>query len=129
GVLAPKPSVVCYSPDATRLAMKRGRLIELLDSASGKNVCSPLTNRLLVTSAAFSPDGQLLAGACGDDSYANGEVRVWQVATGKLLQAVEHEDGVSCVAFSPDGSRFATGTESKLARVFDTKTGHPLTPF
>jgi hypothetical protein len=77
----------------------------------------------------FSPDGRFVAAACSDDSYADGEARVWETATGKQLLALEHKDGVTAVAFSPDGTRLATGTESSVARVFELSTGRPLTPY
>lgn len=122
-------SVVRYSPDATRLAINCGRLVHLLDSATGEPVGPALTNKLLIRCADFQPNGKLIAAACADDSYANGEARVWETATGKLLLALEHKDGVTAVAFSPDGTRLATGTESSVARIFELSTGRPLTPY
>ncbi|HSM57262.1 MAG TPA: WD40 repeat domain-containing protein [Candidatus Sulfomarinibacteraceae bacterium] len=66
-----------------------------------------------VTSAAFSPDGALLAtGAASGD----GAVRLWQVSDWTLLHTLEHwkEDGepdwVTDLAFSPDGRTIAVGT-------------------
>jgi WD40 repeat protein len=54
--------------------------------------------------ARFSPDGALLA------ALSEGEVEVWEVASGRLLgrgTAPPHRP--LCVAFSPDGGRLATG--------------------
>jgi len=57
---------------------------------------------------AFSPDGTLLAGA-----YADGYVRLWNLATGEAV-GTPHPAGagsggsVSGVAFSPDGKLLAT---------------------
>jgi WD40 repeat protein len=39
------------------------------------------------------------------------------------LVTVTHADEVSCVAFSPDGQSFATGSDDKSAQVWDTRTG------
>jgi eukaryotic-like serine/threonine-protein kinase len=55
---------------------------------------------------AYSPDGQLLAGACGDHT-----VRVWDSRSGRELATVPSDTGNSglSVSFSPVGNRFAVG--------------------
>ena len=54
---------------------------------------------------AFSPDGQLLAGATND-----GWGRLWDCRSGRELAAVPARTGVGLsVAFSPQGDRFAVG--------------------
>ncbi|HEV3172737.1 MAG TPA: caspase family protein [Actinocrinis sp.] len=53
---------------------------------------------------AFSPDGALLATVGGD-----GTARVWDCATGDLKNSALILSPLMAVAFSPDGSQFATG--------------------
>jgi WD40 repeat protein len=52
---------------------------------------------------ALSPDGKTVAAAGGRSGY-EGEVKLWDIATGKLVADLNGHDGwVECVAFSPDG--------------------------
>ncbi|KAF7964760.1 hypothetical protein HWV62_3252 [Athelia sp. TMB] len=46
-----------------------------------------------------------------------------------LLQTLRgHENGVQCVSFSPDGSRFVSGSSDKTVRVWDALSGQPALP-
>jgi WD40 repeat protein len=52
---------------------------------------------------AFSPDSRILASA-GGASDGEGEVKLWDMATGKQLADLKgHRRTVTCLAFSPDG--------------------------
>ncbi len=70
----------------------------------------------------FSPDGTLL-GSVGRDSF----VKIWRVADGALLQAINFPDAymVDSVAFSPDGQFIAAGRTGYDAevRVWRVDTG------
>jgi WD40 repeat protein len=68
-----------------------------------------------VFSAQFSPDGMRILTASDDKT-----VRVWDVATGKLVVTLAgHEAGVRSVQFSPVGTRILTASQDKTGRLWD----------
>jgi WD40 repeat protein len=72
-----------------------------------------------ILSAAFSPDGQLLA-TCDTDCH----VRVWEVKTGKLLQICQgHSNWVRFVLFSPDGEILASCGADQNIKLWNVRDG------
>ena len=67
-----------------------------------------------IVSAAFSPDGQLVAAWTWDNV-----LRFWSVPGGVLRATfVGHEDGISEATFSPDGSRIASASHDGTVRIW-----------
>ncbi len=59
----------------------------------------------LVWQVTFSPDGSLLAAACGD-----GAIRIWEVESGSLATTLSgHSRAATSAAFSPDGRWLVSG--------------------
>ncbi|MEV6105924.1 WD40 repeat domain-containing protein [Streptomyces sp. NPDC051940] len=72
-----------------------------------------------VRSAAFSPDGSLVATGSYDST-----VRIWDAVTGQLLQDLTgHLHPVNGVAFSPDGTCVASGADDDTVRICEVGSG------
>lgn len=75
-----------------------------------------------ISCVAFSPDNQLLA-----TSDTGGKVQVWEVASGRQLQAFKADTVWTwSVAFSPDGRLLASAGDDYEVKLWDVKTGKCL---
>ena len=120
---------VAFSPDGKLLATADGT-VRLWNTETGHEAGAPLradTGTISVTGVAFSPDGKLLAAA-----YADGNVRVWNPASGQAPLAAYSgmAPPVTGVAFSPDGKLLASADADGTVRLWDPATrqaiGAPL---
>jgi eukaryotic-like serine/threonine-protein kinase len=113
-------AALAFSPDGQRLA-------SAAPGETGVRVWVPTLGKLTLTvgagasvtgAVAFSPDGRLLAGGCGD-----GRLRVWAVATGREVRAFKRDRGWGpALAWGPDGKLLAV-SEGNGVRVLDADTG------
>ena len=79
-----------------------------------------------VNALCFSADGSRLFAAGGQPALA-GEIKVWEVADGKLLATLEgHKDAIYSLALSPDGRMLATGSYDQKIKLWDTASGKEL---
>ncbi|MFO0874111.1 MAG: protein kinase [Phycisphaerales bacterium] len=86
--------------------------------ATSRAASHDLVHDSRVSSAAFSPDGALLAVGCD-----NGEIVIWNVARRSREATLHrHAERVYAVAFSPDGRRLASGGNDNSLRLWDTAT-------
>jgi len=74
-----------------------------------------------VTAVAFQPTGKLVASA------GSGHVKLWDASSGRLLRELPaHANYWQTLAFSPDGSLLASGSDDWTIRVWDVAKGQPV---
>jgi RNA polymerase sigma factor (sigma-70 family) len=118
------------TPDGRTLATANNDSIQLWDCATGKRRQHFEGHEGLVTTVHLSADGRRLLSAGAD-----GTVRVWDMATGKLLAKVAlalggEYPGVHALACSPDGKRLVVlshvARPGTPLRLLDMTTGKIL---
>jgi len=113
------------TPDEMKCDFQQGE-VHLWDVKTQRRVQTLAGHVDVVGSVAFSPDGQLLASdSClktsVDATCLSGEIRLWDVATGRLHQVIRGHpfSFVTTVAFSPDGGILASGSADQFAILWD----------
>ncbi|MEQ1830968.1 MAG: WD40 repeat domain-containing protein, partial [Pirellula sp.] len=97
---------IAFSPDSSQIASaSTDGTIKLWETATGRLIRTIEGHRAPVTSIAFHPDGKTIG--AGD---AKNFAILWDSHTGQELHKLQHDFAINCVAFSPNGDLFATGT-------------------
>lgn len=113
-----------FSPDGKNLATissEKGP-ITLWDATTGKEKTS-LNTDISIDNMAFSPDGKRFASA------GFGGLKIWEVATGKDVTALEGAGSArDWAAFSPDGKMLASLGCGSTLRLWDLATGRDIAP-
>jgi WD40 repeat protein len=120
--LSPDGTTVAYGgdgPDVVVRAVASGDVVRRLGWAGAP-----------VRRLAFGPDGgQLLVVRSSGPAPQGreGGLATWDLATGRLrFGPVDHPEGMTDAAFSPDGLRLASADRKGQARVWETATGRLL---
>ncbi len=107
-------SHLCWSGRGDRLAGAAGTSAWVWEIPGGRLVARPRGDSDIVRLAS-SPDGELLAAACHDDT-----IRLWDLASGReVARLAGHGGRILCLAFSADGKRLASGSHDETVRVWD----------
>lgn len=109
---------LAFSSDGRLLAVveskgKGGDQIKLSDVESGKALRALVGSPGQIRGLAFSPDGRLVATA----------ENIWEVASGRKVQALLDHESYSGVAISPDGRWLVSGGLDKTPVVREMATG------
>jgi WD40 repeat protein len=121
-----------WSPDGKTIALgshpfQAGKVVALLDAATGSYQAALVGQMCNVWSIAYGPDAKLIG--AGSDC---GSVQVWDVKTGVLkgqwtLDGKGKTDVVSSIVFSPDGRQLAaydlTIPSQQTIRLINLNTG------
>jgi len=117
---------LAFSPDSKLLAAwdECNNDVVIWDIQSEKQVRRLPSNgkdRVHNLRFAWSPDGRLFVDAGATDEN---RIRLWDVATGKLLREFPgHGDPICALAFSPDSRLLASGSTDTTVLIWDLK-GH-----
>ncbi|MEX2457506.1 MAG: hypothetical protein WD770_00795 [Actinomycetota bacterium] len=115
---------VAFSADGSMLATTGDDgALRVWDVRSGRRLGDFRGESDLVPGAAFSPDGSQVAAAWLEEDT----VRVWDVATGRMVRAIDAPTEPFATSFSPDGRRLAIGgIDSPIAAVVDVRSGRQV---
>jgi WD40 repeat protein len=124
-------NLFAFSPDGKVLAVTYAdRAVRLWDSVTGKELGRLHCPDGMALSLTFSPDGKILAAGLaalrenGEFAVEGTLLRLWEVATGKLIKQVHGDWHSTCsVAFSPDGKTLAAGTRLDTVHLWEVASG------
>jgi len=117
-------SVLVVSPDGSWVAVDhssaRSRTIRIWDTKRREVRMDLPGHRQSITALACTSNGAVLASAGSDNS-----VRLWDLASGKLIRTIHVKEGVKGLAVSPDDKWIVTVT-STAVRQWDLDSGREL---
>jgi WD40 repeat protein/serine/threonine protein kinase len=107
--------VVAFAPDGQTLASVFGSFadyIRLWDLTTGQTRATTMRQRMNINSVAFSPDGRLLV-----SSNENGQITVYEAASGIEVRQWQFPGNVHQVVFSSDSRHLVTANNNGTAYV------------
>lgn len=95
--------------------------VALLDSQTGEQRFALSVIKRPITTLTYSADSHYLAVGF------NGTIQVWDLRQRELYRTISgFERAITCLAFSPDGSRLAAGTSDGHVWMWETATGRHI---
>jgi WD40 repeat protein/serine/threonine protein kinase len=116
---------VAFSPDGGKIASAGGDWTRndspgevIIWDVTTKKKIQTLRHSGVVWTVAFSPDGRRIASGGGELTHVAGEVKIWNISTGKEVYRLGgHTGGISCIAFRPDGLRLASASGDGTVKI------------
>ncbi|MBL8794348.1 MAG: FecR domain-containing protein [Planctomycetia bacterium] len=119
--LTAAPSCQELAAGLVNLGRKEHNSIRLLDPVTGETRGSLPTRAYPLTVMQYSPDGRYLAAGI------TGQVQLWDVARRELVRTIRgFERVLLSLAFSPDGTLLAGGTQDGQVWLWDVATGEEV---
>ena len=109
------------SPDGKLRVKADGKVVSVLDAASGKEMCRLLGHTDIVQAVAISPDGKLIASGGNDLTIC-----LWDLASGKLRARIRVNSAVLGLNYSKDGKQLTSRLADNTSPRFDPLTGKQL---
>jgi len=121
---------MAWSPDGKWLVSGSFQEVSVWDAATGTLRHKITGFAHLVVAVAFSYDSKLF-GVAGGEPTVEGEVKVFEVGTWKLITDIKagHSDTVYGICFSPDNKMIATGSADKFVKVWSIPEGKFIKSF
>jgi WD40 repeat protein len=114
------PGSVSVAAATPYVAILKGKRTVRLFARAAESKASGLRHDFMVRVGVFTPDGKRLVTGGGEGDQ--GRVRLWDLATGRVLHTFAHEGPVEALALSRDGTRLLTGTRFWKARLWNLAT-------
>ena len=118
-------SCVAFSPVGSRLVSgSDDATLRIWNLPSGKPGHVLLGHSGQVTSVAFSPDGRQILSACQwNREEKPGELKTWDVRSGRQLLTIDSAGPRRTAAYSPRGLRIVAGGADATIMIWDAATG------
>lgn len=115
-------NAMAFSPDGAHLAsINEEGVLRKWDTHTGQALEEPVSiAEKGMIGIAIAPDGKHLATVSADK-----RLHVWDMSTAQLVSEFASDEPIYSMAFSPDGDRLITGSESKL-QLWDLQTGQSI---
>ncbi|MBP0030976.1 AAA family ATPase [Roseofilum sp. Guam] len=110
---------LAFHPQGDTFASGNNQGMIQLWNSDGILLISIRASEEIIRDIIFSPDGQLIASASGDEQF--GEIKLWKqdgTPIGNFNEKDRHKKEVLALAFSPDGKTIASGSIDRSIKIW-----------